>query len=128
MTDEKFGSFEDLVDLANDDLKPIVLELRSLVLEIDQNACEVVRLGEKAATYGLGPRKMIEGYCYIMPNRSWVNLGFYQGAHLIDPNTLLEGTGKNLRHVKIHSLEQVCHPAIRSLVVAALSERRSALA
>jgi hypothetical protein len=36
-----------------------------------------------------------------MPMRGYVNLGFYQGALLVDPKRLLEGTGKGLRHVKI---------------------------
>ena len=33
--------------------------------------------------------------------RGYINLGFYQGAVLADPERLLEGTGKGLRHVKI---------------------------
>jgi hypothetical protein len=70
---------------------------------------------------------MIEGYTYILPYKSWVNLGFYRGAILEDPNNLLEGTGKNMRHIKIRSLEEVEQEEIRQLVQAALAERREAL-
>jgi hypothetical protein len=45
-----------------------------------------------------------------------VNLGFYYGAGLPDPEGLLEGSGKELRHIKIHTLEQVKQPAVRKLV------------
>lgn len=127
MKDKKFGSFEDLIELAEEGLRPIVRKLRVVIMEIDPSACEVIRIGEEAATYGLGPKKMSEGYCYIMPHKSWVNLGFFQGAHLTDPETILEGTGKNLRHVKIRSIEQADDPAVRALIDAALVERRNAL-
>ena len=60
----------------------------------------MVRLGDRAATYGLGPRKMSEGYCYVLPHQRWVNLGFYQGAALPDPGHLLEGRrGAGPRHL-----------------------------
>lgn len=127
MVDEKFGSFDDLLDIAENSLRPIVKELRRLILGVDSTACEVVRVGDKAATYGIGPKKMSEGYCYIRPYKSWVNLGFYQGAHLSDPEALLEGTGKNLRHLKIRSPEEARHPAVKELIESALSERRDAL-
>jgi hypothetical protein len=87
----------------------------------------VVRLGDRAATYGLGPKKMSEGYAYLMPFAAWVNLGFYKGTDLPDPEGLLEGTGSKLRHVKIRSLDAAERPAIRALLAAALEERRIAL-
>ena len=55
---------------------------------------EVVRLGDRAATYGVGPKKMSEHFCYIAPQKYYVNLGFMYGADLPDPNGLLEGSGK----------------------------------
>lgn len=127
MAKTKFGSFEDLLDITKEPLQPIVRALREMILQIDPDACEVVRLGDRAATYGVGPKKMIEGYTYILPHTSWVNLGFYRGAILEDPHQLLEGTGKNLRHIKIRSVEEVEQEEIRQLVQAALTERREAL-
>lgn len=126
MDNKKFGAFEDLLAIMVEDLRPIAIQLRKLILELDPEACEVVRLGDKAATYGVGPKKMSEGYAYILGYKKWVNLGFYKGASLHDENNLLEGTGKNMRHVKIHSLEQVNHPEIKELLKQALQERREA--
>ena len=48
-----------------------------------------------------------------------VNLGFYYGADLDDPNGLLEGTGKALRHVKVHDAAVLKDPALRRLVTEA---------
>lgn len=36
----------------------------------------------------------------------WVSLMFFRGVDLDDPEGLLEGGGKMMRHVKLHSLEQ----------------------
>ena len=127
MAETRFGTFAELMADTEDSLRPIARRLREIVLEIHPQATEVVRLGDRAATYGLGPKKMSEGYCYVLPYTRWVNLGFFQGADLADPEGLLEGTGAKLRHVKIRSLAEAEAPAVHGLVMAALEERRSAL-
>ena len=123
----KIGSFDDLLGLTDEPLRPVLAALRDVVLDVHPEACEVVRLGDRAATYGVGPRKMIDGYAYLMPQRAWVNLGFYQGAALPDPDGLLDGTGKKLRHVKLRTLAEAGRPAVRALVAAALAERRGSI-
>ena len=55
-------------------------------------------------------------FCYIAPLRNGANLGFYQGTSLSDPHQLLEGTGKNLRHVKIRRPQDLRMRALRALV------------
>ena len=127
MAKTNFGTFEELLEIAPEDLRPIVIALRKVILAIDPDSCEVVRLGDKAATYGLGPKKMSEGYVYVLPYKSWVNLGFYKGATLNDTNGLLEGTGKSMRHIKIRSLEEVTRQDIKELIKLAIEERRIAL-
>ena len=123
----RFGSFDDLLSMTEAPLRPVVRALRVMVLEVHAGACEVVRLGDRAATYGVGPRKMIDGYAYILPHAAWVNLGLYRGAELPDPEGLLEGTGARMRHVKVRSVDDARRPALRALVAAAWAERRGAL-
>ncbi len=48
-----------------------------------------------------------------------VNVGFFQGASLEDPQGLLEGTGKRMRHVKLRWGEPVDTAALEALIVAA---------
>ena len=127
MSQARIGSFDDLLSLTEEPLRAIVSALKETILEVHLDACEVVRLGDRAATYGVGPRKMIDGYAYILPHAAWVNLGFYRGAELPDPDALLEGTGARMRHVKIRSLDDARRPAVRTLVAAAHAERRDAL-
>ncbi|MYH61929.1 MAG: DUF1801 domain-containing protein [Caldilineaceae bacterium SB0675_bin_29] len=127
MTKAKFGTFEELLQLSEETIRPIVAALREAVFQVDQNACEVVRLGDRAATYGVGPRKMIDGYAYILPHKKWVNLGFYQGVDLEDPAGLLEGTGAKMRHVKIRSVDDADQPEVQALIRRAVDKRRETL-
>lgn len=127
MADTQFGTFEELLQITEDSQKETAVRLRDIILSIHPDAVEVVRLGDRAATYGLGPKKMSEGYVYILPHTKWVNLGFYKGIDLPDPDGLLEGTGKKLRHIKIHSVADANNPKIHPLIEAALAERKQAL-
>jgi hypothetical protein len=114
------GTFNELLDGVEPKLAAIAKRLRAIIRAVDAT----VRLGDNAATYGVGPKKMTDGYAYIMPMRGYVNLGFYQGAVLADPERLLEGTGKGLRHVKIRSVAEANRPPVRALVAAALAQRQ----
>ena len=50
----KFGSLDDLLSLTEELLRPVVSALKAMVLDVHADACEVVRLGDRAATYGVG--------------------------------------------------------------------------
>ena len=125
MSKAQFGTFDDLLEITEESLRPIVTALREVIVSVDPNTCEVVRLGDRAATYGVGPRKMLDGYAYIFPYKRWVNLGFYQGVDLADPEGLLEGTGAKMRHVKIRSMDDANWTAVRLLVKGALERRKA---
>ena len=125
MSKAQFGTFDDLLEITEESLRPIVTALREIIVEVDPDTCEVVRLGDRAATYGVGPRKMLDGYAYILPHKRWVNLGFYQGVDLADPEGLLEGTGAKMRHVKIRSMDDANWTAVRLLVKGALERRKA---
>ena len=127
----RLGTFADLLDDVPDDaaphVRPVAEALRAVILAQLPDAVEVVRLGDRAASYGVGERKMIESHAYVQAHRDRVNLGFWHGAALPDPAGLLEGTGKTLRHVKVRTVGQAEAPAVAALIAAALAERRAAL-
>ena len=127
MPPARFGTFEDLLEMTAEPLRPVAVALREAIMRLHPEVSQVVRLGERSATFGVGPRKMSEGYAYIPPHPRWINLGFFRGASLPDHEGLLEGTGAAMRHVKIHSLEEARRPEVFALLAAALAERRTAL-
>ena len=130
-TDARLGSFDDLMSELPPGtaaaVEPIARKLREIILDDFPAAIEVVRLGDGAASYGVGPKKMSESHVYVMPQADYVNLGFWHGVGLPDPDGLLQGTGAKMRHTKVRSVEDAGTPAVRALVKAALAERRSAL-
>ena len=126
MAETRFGTFDELLSGVDDAIAAIARRLRVLVFEVDPEAVEVVRLGDGAATYGVGPRKMIDGYVYITPRHGHVNVGFFRATSLDDPDGLLEGTGKTMRHIKILDAEAARLPALRRLLAAAHQERAAA--
>jgi hypothetical protein len=70
---------------------------------------------------------MSEHFCYIGAYRDHVNLGFYYGAELSDPEHLLEGSGKKLRHIKVREIEEIDRPALCQFVQSSLEERKESL-
>ncbi len=121
------GTFEELLEDATPQSIPIARRLRSIIWEIHPETVEIIYLGYNSASYGIGPKKMSEHYCYIMPQKAQVNLGFYYGVDLDDQEGLLEGTGKKLRHVKVRSVEDADRAAVRQLIQESLQERKTKL-
>jgi hypothetical protein len=66
--------------------------------------------------------KMKDMFCYIATNAGHVNLGFPRGASLPDPNRVLEGEGKAMRHIKFVSLRDVERPFVRRYIQAAMEQ------
>lgn len=58
-------------------------------------------------------------FCFYMVGKNHVTFGFHYGTSLDDPERLLEGTGKNLRHVKLRTLEDLGKKGLKELVLAA---------
>ena len=54
-----------------------------------------------------------------------VGIEFWRGSHLPDPGRLLEGTGKNLRHVKVRSVPEAKAPELVELIRAAVELDRT---
>ncbi len=118
------GSFDDILMIAGRELRPICESLRRLIGTLHRDRVEIVWPRLKIASYGVGPKKMSEHYAYIAVMHSHVNLGFYHGASLRDPSALLEGTGKELRHVKLRDVVSTRQPAIAALLREAIAERQ----
>ena len=56
---------------------------------------------------------------YVNAFTAHVNVGFFLGAHLADPAHLLQGSGRNMRHVKLRPNAQIAVEALAQLVQAA---------
>lgn len=111
--------FEGLLKTTAPQVAALARQTKTLIQAIMPEVVEVVWPKQKISGYGVGPKKMSEQFCYIALFKERINLGFYYGADLPDPENLLEGSGKTLRHIKISQPTQLEDPALRALMAAA---------
>ena len=62
------------------------------------------------------------GFAYVNAFTAHVNVGFFRGAEIPDPDGLLEGTGKFMRHVKLAPGMPTNAAALSRLIDAAYSD------
>ena len=79
------------------------------VRELFHDGCPVACLGD--APFG-----------YVNVFTAHVNVGFFHGASLPDPDRLLQGNGKSMRHVKLKSGVAVSDVALSNLINAAYTD------
>ena len=104
-------------------LSDLTLALREVVLEEAPEAIESIAKGYALAIgFSFTGKPLKDGFCHIVTYSSHVNLGFNRGASLPDPNGILVGKGKAIRHITIRDQNQLEHPAIRRYLQAAIEQ------
>jgi hypothetical protein len=106
---------KDVLEGNSDEVKEIARAVRGLVLARFPGVVEWIDTGNGLAAFGT-ERKMSAILFAITPHRSHVNLQLADGALLDDPDGVVEGTGKRIRHVKFRSLADVERLAAQRLV------------
>ena len=65
------------------------------------------------------------GFGYVNAFQAHVNVGFFRGAALPDPQHLLEGTGKFMRHVKLVPGLEPSNAALTQLIESAYADMKA---
>jgi hypothetical protein len=69
------------------------------------------------------------GFAYVNAFKDHLNVGFFRGVEIDDPERLLEGTGRFMRHVKLRPGQRVNAAALARLIdVAYIDMKRRVLA
>jgi len=80
---------------------------------------ELVHDGCPVACFGDVP------FGYVNVYKAHVNVGFFQGARLPDPQRLLQGAGRFMRHVKLKPGTNVDAAALKKLIELAYADIRA---
>jgi hypothetical protein len=64
---------------------------------------------------------------YVNAFTAHVNVGFFRGAEIADPERLLEGTGKFMRHVKLRPGSDVDATALMTLIETSYADMKRRL-
>jgi hypothetical protein len=118
--------FDEIVADSSPRVRDLATRTRVLIRDVMPEVVEVPWTRQRVVGYGVGPKKMSEHFCHITLHKNHVNLGFNYGSELPDPEGLLQGSGKLLRHVKITSPEDLSDPALRQLLEVASMYRMPA--
>ena len=101
-------------------LQQVAGELRRLVKKTLPESRETIN------PWGIPAFDLQGPVCFMMVGKNHVTLGFSRGTSLTDPGGLLEGTGKNMRHVKLREPEQMRDANLRRLILEAAALNRDA--
>ena len=66
-------------------------------------------------------------FAYTSVHATHVNVGFFRGAELADPEGLLEGTGRFMRHVKLRPDREIDAAALTALIETAYADMKGRL-
>jgi hypothetical protein len=106
----------------NPSIVELALALRQIVLEEAPDASESVYQVYTVAIWFGFSGKMKDSFCYITTHAKHVNLGFPRGATLPDPNRVLQGDGKAMRHIKFHSEGDLERAFVRRYIRVAMEQ------
>jgi len=120
---------EDLIrELSSFDLSvgELALALREMVLKEAPAAVEkVLRVYALVFWYSLTGR-MSDAFVQVVTYPKGVNLMFNRGAELEDPDGVLVGEGKIIRHIKVRRPEDLKNRHLRKFIRAALKHAKAA--
>ena len=119
MTESRFSQevFDAWLLDQSPDIHDLARNVRSVIVAAGFNFKEGIKWGTPA--YWL-PEVSRRNICYIAPHKDYVRLGFFNGASMSDPDDLLEGTGKRLRHIKVYEVTDSNRVALTDYVRASV--------
>ncbi|WP_077618472.1 DUF1801 domain-containing protein [Bacillus sinesaloumensis] len=98
-----------------EEIQSITNALRDIILNTSQNLVEEYKWSMPNYNYnGL--------VCYLQSSKKHVNLGFHRGVELQenDNNSLLQGSGKGMRHIRIKKMGDIQPELFESLIKKAI--------
>ncbi|MBI3914323.1 MAG: DUF1801 domain-containing protein [Chloroflexi bacterium] len=119
-TKESKADFEKLISKHDPKIRVLAKKMRGRVLKIFPDANEKTYWGWRNTWYGFS-EKASDAVFTISPVKAYMQLYFMRGTELSDPDKLLEGTGKKLRHSNIRNASELKRPALLRLMKRAVA-------
>lgn len=90
----------DYIENASEEQKVILEALRKLIHQTVENVSEEIK-------WGFPVFASTKDFAYLRFSKKHITLGFYNIDKIQDPDSLLEGEGNTLKHVKIKSKAEI---------------------
>lgn len=99
----------------------LYLELRAFILDIHLKSNELLYHTHALTSLYSVSEKMGDAFCMIPIYTNHLNLGFNKGTLLEDPQNLLQGTGKLIRHIPVEKEADFKNEAVKNLIITAIA-------
>ena len=111
-----------LIERYSSEVQKLALAARNTILAEAPEASEFVYEVYTIADHFAFTERPSDAFVFTTTHTGWVNLGFNFGAALPDPEGLLRGEGKVIRHIRIARASDLEVPGVRELIRAAMAE------
>ena len=105
-----YDSFSEWKDDQSAEHQKLIGELQTLIHKTAPHLTTTVKWGQGSWTDEITPR------LYIHTEPDHLQLGFYRGSELDDPNRVLSGNGKYVRFIKIQTVDDIDTESISALI------------
>lgn len=105
----------------SDELRAIARRWFSVMRDCGDDVRELLHDGHPTACVGDA------AFAYVNAFKDHVNVGFFRGAEIADPEGMFEGTGKFMRHVKLWPEHDVDATALLKLIETAYTDMKARL-
>ena len=107
------------------DLIDLYLKLRVFLLDLYPKATELLYHTHALTSVYSVSDKLGDGFCMVPIYTNHLNLGFHKGTLLSDPENLLKGTGKLIRHIPITNTKDFDNDYVKNLIKVAIELAQS---
>lgn len=107
---KSYDSFADYVKDLSPKSRSIINALRRFVKRAQPELTEAVKWGNGCWIDGKSP------VAYVYSAKEYVQFGFFRGSALKDPQGLLEGEGKYVRHTKLRKVSEIDEEAFAAFL------------
>ena len=112
--------FQFHLDFKSQEIISLFNDLRNFILELHPDSNELLYHTHALTALFTVSEKMSHGFCMIPIYTKHLNLGFNKGTLLKDPHSLLQGTGKLIRHIPIANKTAYRNKKVEALVKKAI--------
>jgi hypothetical protein len=103
-------------------IQELALAARKLILEEAPESSEFVYEVYTIANHFTFTARPSDAFVFTTTHANWINLGFNFGSLLPDPDGLLRGEGKWIRHVRIAQTADLQRAGVRELIRSAIAQ------
>lgn len=114
------SDFNMVLEAKDQKLVALYLDLRAYILSLHPTANELLYHTHALTSVYTVSEKLSDAYCMIPIYTKHLNLGFNKGTLLQDPNHLLKGTGKWIRHIPIEKASDYRNAKVKKLIKEAI--------